>query len=94
MRVGTELIPTNHLSARIVIVQTTNIAAKGDLMKDTNNSLVQKKSIGKHYLNGPRFRRKINRTKFQECIRKQQMPNGLNESESQRLETPVGNRGL
>jgi putative transposase len=63
--------PTNHLSARIVIVQATNIAAKGDLMVNTTNSLAHTKWMCKyHIVFAPKYRRKIIYHQYRESIGK------------------------
>ena len=69
MRVGRKGRPTNHLSARIVIVQATIKAKKGDLMANTSNSLAHTKWMCKyHIVFAPKYRRKIIYNQYRESI--------------------------
>jgi putative transposase len=63
------VIHPNHPSARIVIVQATNKAKKGDLMVNTSNSLAHTKWMCKyHIIFAPKYRRKIIYNQYRESI--------------------------
>jgi putative transposase len=57
--------------ARIVIVQATNIAERGDLMANSTNSLAHTKWMCKyHIVFAPKYRRKIIYGQYRESIGK------------------------